>query len=104
MPDLRPEPSSCKAHQRLIATEPEQCMTFTIDLPDEQLAALVTKARAQGLAAEQYVRLLVERDLAPPCLWKSWETSGEASLDQPSTEEIDAEIAAARQARSLCRT
>jgi hypothetical protein len=74
-------------------------MTLTINLPDEQKAALAAKARAQGLSAEQYVRLLVEHDLVPEWLQKSWETSRQAGLDQLSAEEIDAEIAAARKAR-----
>ena len=31
-------------------------MTLTIELPDEQTAALSAKARAQGLSAEEYAR------------------------------------------------
>jgi hypothetical protein len=78
-------------------------MTLTINLPDEQKAALAAKARAQGLSAEQYVRLLVEHDLVPKWLQKSWESSRQAGLDQLSAEEIDAEIAAARKARRESR-
>jgi len=38
-------------------------MTLTIDLPDEEVQALAAKARAQGVSAEQYVRLILEQDL-----------------------------------------
>ena len=74
-------------------------MTLTIDLPDEQTAALAAKARAQGLSTEQYVRLVLEHDLVPEWLQKSWQSAKEAGLDELSTDEIDAEIAAARKAR-----
>ena len=74
-------------------------MTLTIDLPDEQQAALLAKARAQGLSAEEYARKVLQHDLAPEWLQKSWESAKQAGLDQLSTEEIDAEIAAARMAR-----
>lgn len=74
-------------------------MTLTIDLPDKQKAALVAKARAQGLSPEEYARQVLQHDLAPEWLQKSWETSIQAGLDQLSLEEIDAEIAAARKQR-----
>jgi hypothetical protein len=38
-------------------------MTLTIDLPDEQTAALAAKAREQGLSTEEYARRLLEQDL-----------------------------------------
>lgn len=38
-------------------------MTLTIDLPDEQQAALTARARTQGISAEQYVRQVLEQDL-----------------------------------------
>ena len=38
-------------------------MTLTIDLPDEEVKALAAKARAQGVSAEQYARLVLEHDL-----------------------------------------
>ena len=38
-------------------------MTLTIDLPDEDVAALAAKARAQGVSAEQYARIVLEHDL-----------------------------------------
>jgi plasmid stability protein len=41
-------------------------MSLTIELPDEQQAALAAKARARGLSAEEYVRQMVEHDLQPP--------------------------------------
>lgn len=70
-------------------------MTLTIDLPDEQTAALAAKARAQGLSTEQYVRQVLEHDVAPEWLQKSWQSAREAGLDQLSVEDIDAEISAA---------
>jgi hypothetical protein len=74
-------------------------MRLTIELPEEQTVVLAAKARAQGLSAEQYVRLLLEHDLVPDWLKQSWETSRQAGLDQLSPEEIDAEIASARKTR-----
>lgn len=38
-------------------------MTLTIDLPDDQVAALKAKAQAQGVSAEQYARTVLEQDL-----------------------------------------
>jgi hypothetical protein len=38
-------------------------MRLTIELPDEQTAALATKARSQGLSPEQYARQVLEQDL-----------------------------------------
>lgn len=73
--------------------------SLTIELPDEQRAALAAKARARGLSAEQYARKVLEYDLASEWLRKSWETAKEAGLDQLSMDQIDAEIAAARKAR-----
>jgi plasmid stability protein len=73
--------------------------SLTIELPDEQKAALAAKAQAKGLSAEQYARQVLEHDLAPDWLRKSWATSKEARLDQLPEEQIDAEIAAARKAR-----
>ena len=72
---------------------------LTIDLPEEQKAALAAKARAKGISAEQYAREVLEHDLVPEWLQKSWTTAKETGLDQLSAEEIDAEIAAARKAR-----
>ncbi len=37
--------------------------SLTIDLQDEEKAALAAKARAQGLSPEQYVRNMVAHDL-----------------------------------------
>jgi plasmid stability protein len=37
--------------------------TLVIELPDEQQAALVAKARTQGISAEQYARQVLEHDL-----------------------------------------
>jgi len=41
----------------------ELAMTLTIDLPDEQTAALAAKARAQGVSAEEYARQLLAHAL-----------------------------------------
>jgi hypothetical protein len=78
-------------------------VTLTIDLPDEQSAALAAKARARGLSAEQYARRVLENDIAPEWLQKSWESSRQEGLDQLSGEEIDAEIAAARKTQREAR-
>jgi plasmid stability protein len=76
---------------------------LTIELPEEQKAVLAAKAQARGLSAEQYARQVLEQDLVPEWLRKSWETSSATGLDQLSTEEIDAEIATARKARRDAR-
>jgi plasmid stability protein len=78
-------------------------MNLTINLPDDKTAALTAKARAKGLSAEDYARQVLEQDLAPEWLQKSWESAKQAGLDQLSVEEIDAEIAAARAARRESR-
>jgi hypothetical protein len=78
-------------------------MTLTIDLPEEQRAILAAKARAQGLSTEEYVRQVLEHDLAPEWLQRSWESSRADGLDRLSADEIDAEIAAARKARREAR-
>ena len=74
-------------------------MTLIIDLPEEQTAALAAKARARGVSAEEYVRQVLAQHLAPDWLRESWASSEQAGLDRLSTDEIDAEIAAARKAR-----
>ena len=71
-------------------------MTLTINLPDAQTAALAAKARAQGLSAEEYARQVLEHDLVPEWLQKSWESSNQSGLGHLTVDEIDAEIAAAR--------
>ncbi len=49
-------------------------MTLKIELPDEKTAALVAKAREQGLSAEQYARQVLEHDLesgsSPRPIWE----------------------------------
>ncbi len=77
--------------------------SLTIELPDEQKAALAAKALARGLSAEQYALKALEHDLVPEWLQKSWETSKEVGLDQLSAEQIDAEISAARKGRHESR-
>ena len=77
--------------------------SLTIELPDEQKAELSAKARALGLSDEEYARLVLQHDLAPDWLQKSWETAKDAGLDRLTMEEIDAEIAAGRKARCESR-
>ena len=72
---------------------------LTIELPEGQKALLAAKAQAKGLSAEEYAQQVLEHDLVPEWLRKSWETSKATGLDQLSTEEIDAEIWAGRKAR-----
>ena len=74
-------------------------MTLTIDLPDEQTLVLNAKAKAQGVSTEQYARQVLEQDLAPDWLRKSWESAQKTGVNRLSMDEIDAEIAAARKAR-----
>jgi len=78
-------------------------MALTVNLPDEKSAALAAKARSKGLSAEEYARQVLEQDLAPESLQKSWESARQAGLDRLSMDEIDAEIAAARKARRESR-
>lgn len=77
--------------------------SLTIELPDEEKAALAAKAHARGLSAEQYALKVLKNDLAPEWLQTSWKSSEEAGLDQLSMEEIDGEISAARNARRESR-
>jgi len=74
-------------------------LTLTIELPEEQTQALKAKAMARGISTEQYARQVLEHDLAPEWLRKSWKSSEQMGQDQLSKDEIDAEIAAARKAR-----
>ena len=74
-------------------------MTLTINLTDAKTATLAAKARALGLSPEQYVVRILEHDLVPDWLQKSWETSIGAGLDQMSQDEIESEISGARRAR-----
>ena len=74
-------------------------MNLTIRVPDEEVPALQAKAKAQGLSTEQYALRVLEMDLAPEWLRKSWGSAKASGLDQLSSTEIDAEIAAARKSR-----
>ncbi len=59
-------------------------MTLTIDLPDEQNAALAAKARAQGVSAEEYARQILAHDLElPPQRRHIWEVIAENMKDVP---------------------
>jgi plasmid stability protein len=79
-------------------------MTLTIALTDEQTAALMAIACAKGLSLEEYARQVLEHELAPEWLRKSWDSAKKAGLDQLSMEEIDAEIAATRKHRRESRS
>jgi plasmid stability protein len=74
-------------------------MNLTIKLPEEDVQALKAKATALGVSAEEYALHVLEQDLAPEWLRKSWASAKEAGLDRLSMDEIDAEITAARKAR-----
>ena len=74
-------------------------MALTIHLSDELYAALAAKAGARGLSAEECARQVLEQDLVPEWLRKSWESARRNGLDRLSMDEIDAEIAAARKPR-----
>jgi plasmid stability protein len=74
-------------------------MILTIDLPEEQTAALAAKAKARGVSTEQYVRQVLEQDLAPEWLRQSWASAQQSGVSELSLEEIEAEIAAARKNR-----
>jgi hypothetical protein len=77
----------------------EPPVMLTIDLPDAEVTALAAKARARGVSAEEYVRQVLERDLALDWLRRSWESAAQSGLNRLSMDEIDAEIAAARKVR-----
>lgn len=79
-------------------------MTLTIHLPDAEVQALQAKAEAQGISPEQYAQQVLERDLAPEWLRKSWASASETGLSELSMEEIESEIAAARRARRSSET
>ena len=74
-------------------------MTLTIQLSDDRAVALAAKARAKGLSAEEYARQVLEQDLIPEWLQRSWSNAEQAGLAQLSGDEIEAEIAAARGSR-----
>jgi hypothetical protein len=66
-------------------------MNLTIKLPDEDVPALAAKPTARIISAEQYALQVLEQDLAPEWLRKSWTSAKETGLDQLSPDEIDAE-------------
>lgn len=76
-------------------------MNLAIDLPEEEGRALNVKAKAQGMSAEQYALQVLERDLAPDWLRKSWASAEEAGLGQLTMDEIGSEIGAARRTRRV---
>lgn len=48
------------------------------------MAGLAAKARAQGLSTEEYVRQMLEHDLAPDWLQASWAGAEAAGLHRLS--------------------
>jgi hypothetical protein len=78
-------------------------MTLTIAFTEKQTVALAAIARTKGLTPEEYARQVLEHDLAPDWLQRSWESARQCGLDQLSIEEIDAEIATARKERRNAR-
>jgi hypothetical protein len=61
-------------------------MTLTIDLPDEQSAALESRARAQGVSAEEYARQLLAQviesgEVRQPMSEFMWEIWGDMPDD-----------------------
>ena len=75
-------------------------MTLNIDLPDEEVQALAAKARAQGVSAEQYVRLVLEDDLKvgrvrPPVsqsireIWSDMPDDVRAKLPRDGASQVD---------------
>jgi plasmid stability protein len=62
-------------------------MTLTIDLPDEQTAALTAKARARGISAEEYAREVLAHDLDPQPR-HIWDTIPE-NMKQVPREDLD---------------
>ena len=71
-------------------------MMLTVELPDELVLVLGAKAKTHGLSAERYAQCILEHDLMPGWLQKSWDSAKQTGLDRLSIDEIDAEIAAAR--------
>jgi hypothetical protein len=45
-------------------------MSLTIDLPEDQQAALTAKARARGLSAEDYAWQVLQHELVPPTVFE----------------------------------
>jgi plasmid stability protein len=75
-------------------------MTLTIDLPDEDVKALAAKARAQGVSAEQYARLVLEHDLKSDTarrpisqtireIWSEMPADAQAQLPQDGANQVD---------------
>ena len=75
-------------------------MTLTIDLPEEEVTALAARAREQGVSAEQYARLVLERDLKPDTalqpisqtireIWGEMPDDVRAKLPRDGADEVD---------------
>lgn len=65
-------------------------MSLTIELPDEQQAALTAKAKAQGITAEEYARQVLAHDLqTSPPRRRIWEIIAE-NMKQVPTEDLAA--------------
>jgi hypothetical protein len=75
-------------------------MTLMIDLPEEEVTVLAAKAQAQGVSAEQYARLVLERDLRTDAgrkpisqtireIWSDMPAEVQAKLPSDGASEID---------------
>ncbi len=74
-------------------------MTITIELPEEQEAALKEKAHAQGVSAEEYARQVLDRDLVQKCprpiserireIWSDVPDDVRAKLPADGASEVD---------------
>ncbi len=59
-------------------------MTLTIDLPDEQTAALTAKAQAHGVTAEEYARQVLALDLDSQPRQEIWDIIAENMKQVPA--------------------
>lgn len=58
-------------------------MTLTLELTAPKEAALKAKAQAQGVSAEEYVQLMVDRDLEQPIATSGNEPAAVKPLQTP---------------------
>ena len=73
---------------------------MTIHLPEDEVTLLAAKARAQGVSAEQYARLVLERDLKAEAerqpisqtireIWSDMPIDARAKLPRDGASEVD---------------
>jgi hypothetical protein len=70
------------------------------NLSEEQKSAIESLLGRSVSEDEQISIRTIAPQTAPDWLQKSWQSASDSSLDQLSTDEIDAEIASARRERS----